>query len=170
VEIIRVQEEEIAKKTDKFIFEAIKPGGFEESVIPIPNLKDVLAWRTWANLMRPEQPTYAAVKDNQVVGVVIGEPIESWFDEGESEIQDILVQPDYLSESLVHELFKKVFEFYKLNGAKQVHVWCLKSEYDSNSINLKCKVAIEIFGFKYKGKNRISKWSGKEIVKLEYEF
>jgi len=167
MEILRVLNESLAKKTEKFIFEAIKPNGFADMGIPVPSLKDRLVWSSWANLMRKEQPTIVAMEGEKIVGVLVGEPIETTFDIGESEIQDIIILPEYQTPDLTAKLMKPAIKFYEENKAKQTHVWCVKEAYDNGNLNLKCKVAIEQYDFEFKGFERVSKWTGKKIVKLE---
>lgn len=169
MQYIRVDSQQLAKQAEKYIFDAIKPGGFEEAPVTIPTLKDMLAWKTWANLMRPEQPTFVALDNKEIIGIVSGEPTETWFDEGESEIQELILTPNKGTEDDARELMKLIVVFYEDNNAKQAHVWCIKETIEKKNLNLKCKLAIGL-GFKDLGFSRISKWTGKEIVKLEKVF
>ena len=125
--------------------------------------------------MREEQPTYIAQEGSEIQAIIVAEPIEIWegdgFDTGESEIQDIIFK-EGLSEdyAIAEKLMTHVINFYKDNDAKQVHVWCERRLFESDNLNLKCKVAIQEFEFKFLGFERVSKWSGLEIIKLELVF
>lgn len=167
MEYKRINTEALAREAEVFVFEAVKPGGIADMGIPVPILKDRLAWLSWSNLMRDEQPTFGAYESNKLVGVIIGEPIEITFDIGESEIQDIILLPEYQNDEIVGELMRLALDFYNKNGAKQTHVWCEKRLFENGDMNLKCRVAIEKFGFKFLGFERVSKWSGKDVIKLE---
>lgn len=81
--------------------------------------------------------------DREIVAAVVGEPTETMFDVGESEIQDLVIRPEYESEELAADLIGSMVEYYRENGAKQVHVWCVADRYESGDLNLKCKVATE---------------------------
>ncbi len=160
-----------AKDTEKFVFEALKPGGFAyDPIIPIPSLKDKLAWLSWANLKRGEQPTFIIREKGNIIAGIFGEPVETTFDKGESEIQELLVKPGKESDDIYLNLLKYILDFYKKNKAKQVHFWILKKNYQKGKIEKWEKLAIEKYGFEYKGFERVSKWSGKEILKIEKYF
>ncbi len=166
--IIQVREEALARDCEQFLVKALSPGGFAYIEMDLGTLKDKLAWVSYANLMRKEQPTFAAMDGDKVVGILVGEPVEDYFDIGEAEIQDIYCLENYKSKELFQELMINALEFYKKAGAKQIHVWSLKSLYESNELNLKCETASRL-GFKFKGFERVSKWTGKRIVKLELD-
>jgi hypothetical protein len=168
--IIRVKTTKDAKLAERFVFEALKPGGFAEAKMPIPSLKDHLAWLSWANLKREEQPTFVVKEGNKVIAGIFGEPVEQWFDKGESEIQELLFMPEYEDTSIMEKLINEIVNFYKTNNAKQVHFWVLESDFKKNEYNKWQKIALDSFGFAYKGFNRISKWSGKPICKMEKYF
>lgn len=157
-----------AKKAEKFIFAALKPGGFAHNKdMAIPSLKDELAWLSWANLMRPEQPSFIVKEDDEIVAGIFGEPVEQTFDIGESEIQRVIFKPNYETKKLAFQLLSKIVGFYQKNSAKQVHFWVLEKDFNKNKFTLWQKVAIDSFGFAFKGFRRISKWSGKLICKIE---
>lgn len=163
----RVKSIKESKETELFVFNALKPGGFDESIIPIPNLKDKLAWYSWANIRRPEQPTFIAILKNKIVAVVLGEPVEMTFDKGESEISDFIIQPEHNTIQVINVMLEKLLKFYKQNFAKQIHFWVLEDDFNKGKYDLWQKVLIEDYGFGFKGFRRISKWSGKPIVKIE---
>jgi len=171
MKVIRVRTKKDAKDTEKFVFDALKPNGFAYNpIIPIPILKDKLAWLSWANLRRDEQPTFIIRERGDIIAGIFGEPVETTFDKGESEIQELLIKPGKESDEIHLGLLKSILEFYKKNNAKQVHFWILKKNYHKGNISRWEKLAIEKFGFEYKGFQRISKWSGKKIVKIEKYF
>jgi len=159
-----------AKLAEKYIFEAIKPGGFADAELPIPNLKDQLAWLSWANLRRPEQPSFIIKENGKIIAGIFGEPTESWFDEGESEIQLLLVSPGREYDNTYFDLLENIIKFYKKQNAKQAHFWVSEVLFNKNEVSGWKKVAMDSFGFAYKGFNRISKWSGKPICKIEKIF
>jgi hypothetical protein len=168
--INRVKTLSDARATEQFIFDAIKPGGFADSNMPIPSLKDKLAWLTYANLRRAEQPSFIVKVGNEVVAGIFGEPVEMTFDIGESEITDFICKPAFAIEEIVDPLLKKIITFYKKNHAKQVHFWLLDSQAQSGEMALWKKVAIDKYGFEYKGFSRISKWLGLPVRKMEVLF
>lgn len=156
-----------AKTAERFVFEALKPGGFGRCKIPIPNLKDHLAWLSWANLRRQEQPTFIAIENNKVVAGIFGEPVETWFDKGESEIQELIIAPGYESKEMAYILVSKIVEFYKKNKARQIHFWVLEKDFNAGRFEDWQNIAMDSFGFAFKGFRRISKWRGKPICKIE---
>jgi hypothetical protein len=165
--IERVRSLKDARLTEKFIFEAIKPGGFADSEMPIPSLKDKLAWLSYANLRRVEQPSFIVKVGEKIVGGIFGEPIETTFDIGESEITDFIVIKEYVTEEIALSLLEKIVSFYKKNGAKQIHFWLLEKQAISGEMALWKKIAIEKYGFKYNGFSRVSKWTGLPVRKIE---
>lgn len=168
--VVRIRSVSDAKLTEKYIFEAIKPGGFADAEIPIPNLKDQLAWMSWANLRRPEQPSFIVKKGGKIIAGIFGEPTESWFDKGESEIQLLLVTPGEESEDIYFKLLTAIINYYKKWKAKQAHFWVSEELFNKNKITDWHKVAMDSFGFAFKGFKRNSKWSGKPICKIEKIF
>lgn len=168
--ITRVQTVKDAKLTESFVFDALKPGGFAEEGYPIPSLKDQLAWLSWANLRRPEQPTFIVIEDGQLIAGIFGEPVEQTFDKGESELQELIFKPGYEDKDLAMQLLSKIIKFYEKNKAKQTHFWVLETAFNKNDFAVWQQAAMESFGFAFKGFRRISKWSGKPIVKIEKYF
>lgn len=167
ITIKRVKTIEDARATEKFIFDAIKPGGFADAEMPIPSLKDHLAWLSYANLRRAEQPSFIAIKNGEIIAGVFGEPIEQYFDEGESEIQELIIKPGEESDELINELLTKLMDFYTKNHAKQVHFWIRETNYKSGNYASWKKLLIERFGFKHLGFAKISKWTGVNTYKIE---
>jgi len=171
MKIIRVKTTKDAKEAEKFVFEALKPGGFAHNDdIPIPSLKDQLAWLSWANLRRPEQPTFIAEKGGEIIAGIFGEPVEKAFDVGESEIQELLFKPGKDTKELGMRLLAKIVDFYQKKGAKQAHFWVREENFKKNKFQPWQQVAMDSFGFAFKGFTRISKWSGKPICKIEKHF
>ncbi len=167
MKISRVKTQQDAKAAEQLILEAYKPGGFVRHSIPIPVLKDKLAWLSWANLKRPEQPSFIVKDGNKIIAGIFGEPVEKMFDIGEAEIQDLLFLPGNEDAEIAKELFGKVLEFYKLHKAKQVHFWALESKYKSGRLEAWKKSAMDGLSFKFQGFKKISKWSGKMVYKIE---
>lgn len=159
-----------AKLAEKFAFEALKPGGHMDIGIPIPSLKDQFAWYSWANLRRPEQPTFIVKQKDTIIAGIFGEPVEKTFDKGESEIQELIFKPGCEDKDLALKLLSKIIDFYKKNKAKQVHFWVLEDKFKRNDFEEWQKIAMDSYGFSFKGFRRISKWSGKPIVKIEKYF
>lgn len=171
MKVLEVNNKQLAKQAEEFVFNSLKPGGFaHDESIPLPNLKDRLAWLSWANLLRSEQPSLVVIKNDEIVGGMFGEPVETTFDEGEAEIQTVIFKPEVESKELTLEVLTKMMEFYKKNKAKQVHFWVLEKDYEKNKFSPWRQVAIDKFGFEFKGFRRISKWRNKPIVKMEMYF
>ncbi|MBU0975461.1 MAG: hypothetical protein ABIE03_00030 [Patescibacteria group bacterium] len=170
----RVKTTKDAKLAEAFIFKALKPDGFSKSGYTknynIPSIKDILAWSSWANLKRPEQPSFIIKGKGRIVAGIFGEPVEGHFDVGESEIQHVLFLKEYENKNNALALLSKTVEFYKEKRAKQVHFWMLESDFNKNRYSLWQKISQDSFGFAFKGFRRISKWSGKPIVKIEKYF
>lgn len=165
--VIRVKTIKDAKDAEKFIFEAIKPGGPYNSGIPIPSLKDQLAWLSWANLRRPEQPTFIVKEGKDIVAGLFGEPVEQTFDKGESEIQEFIFKKGCEDKDIAMKVLSRAVGFYKKNKAKQVHFWVLEKNFNKNKFEMWQQIAMDSFGFAFKGFRRVSKWSGKPICKIE---
>lgn len=168
--INRVKSVSDAKLAESYIFEAIKPGGFADSNISIPSLKDQLAWLSWANLRRPEQPSFVVKENNGIIAGIFGEPVENWFDVGEAEIQEFLILPGYEERVLVKQLLDEIISFYDKSGAKQVHFWIPELDFKAKNVDLWRQMCMEDFGFSYQGFSRASKWSGKKVMKIEKHF
>ena len=166
--IIRVKSIRQAKDAEGFIITALAPGGFAyDKTIPLPNLKDRLAWLSWANLKRPEQPSFVVKENKRIVAGMFGEPVETTFDIGESEIQTVIFKPGVESRELAFNLLTKLLAFYQKSKAKQVHFWVIEKNLNKNRYFLWQKVAMDSFGFAFKGFRRISKWRGVPICKIE---
>lgn len=165
---MRVTNEAEARKAEEFIFLSLKPGGVAYNPdIPLANLKDRLAWLSWANLMRPEQPSWVVMEGERMVAGMFGEPVEQTFDIGESEIQTVIFEPGREKKEIVKELLSKMIEFYEKNGAKQIHFWILEEKFKQHKYSLWQQVAMDDFGFAFKGKSRISKWINQPVCKIE---
>jgi hypothetical protein len=171
IKVIKVKTTQDAKLAERFTFEALKPGGFASNPdIPIASLKDQLAWLSWANIKRSEQPTFIAKEKGKIIAGIFGEPVEQWFDKGESEIQELLFRPAKENDDIAMKLLSKIIDFYRENKAKQVHFWVLEKNFNKNKFEPWQKIAMDSFGFSFKGFRRTSKWSGKPIVKIEKYF
>ena len=172
MKVLRVNNEQLAKQAEEFIFTALKPGGFShDESIPLPNLKDKLAWLSWANLMRYEQPSLVVIDDDEIVGGMFGEPVETTFDEGEAEIQHpVVFNPGIETEELAFRMLTQMMDFYQQNDAKQVHFWVLEDDLKRNKFKPWQQVAVDRFGFEFKGFKRISKWRNKPVCKIQKYF
>lgn len=169
--VIRIEKQPDAQKAEKFIFDALQPNGFAYNPsIPLPNLKDQLAWLSSANLMRPEQPSFVALENSKIVAGMFGEPVETTFDVGESEIQTVIFKPGTETKNLALDLLSKIVIFYQQHHAKQVHFWILESDFNQNNYATWQQVALDSFGFAFKDFRRFSKWSGQPICKIEKYF
>ena len=168
--VIKVRTIKDAKAAEKFAFEALRPGGHMDIGIPIPSLKDQFAWYSWANLRRPEQPTFIVQADGKIIAGIFGEPVEKTFDIGESEIQEVIFKPGKESEEIARNLLSRIIKFYIRNKAKQVHFWILEKNFKKSKFEPWQKIAMDEFGFEFKDFKRISKWSGKPIYKIEKYF
>ncbi|MDD3647800.1 MAG: hypothetical protein PHS44_04875 [Candidatus Dojkabacteria bacterium] len=170
----RVKTTKDAKLAESFIFEAMQPNGSSISGDPknynIPSIKDILAWSSWANLKRPEQPSFIIKDRREIIAGIFGEPVETHFDVGEAEIQHALFKKEYETIDTALALISQIVEFYKGEKAEQTHFWMLESDFSKNMYLPWQKVAVDSFGFGFKGFRRISKWSGEPIVKIEKYF
>jgi hypothetical protein len=171
IKIVRVRTPEEAKAAEKFLFESLKPGGFShDPTILLPSLKDKLAWLSWANISRPEQPGYIVKHGVTIVGGIFGEPVETTFDVGEAEIQEWLLLPEYENEDTVRQLISAIVAFYKEHDAKQIHFWMIENRFNKQQFTIWERISMDSFGFAFKGFRRISKWRGVPIVKIEKVF